>query len=89
MESRVVIRKHRLFGYLEVVDGPTDVPVESLYGTWTAERDMERVAYGYDVPVEAVEDAVRWCHCYRTRPCGWPDASTYGNGFDKLQSAAL
>jgi hypothetical protein len=56
-DRRVVLDPARRFG--EPIDGETGVPTNSLYQTYLAEdKDMSRVAWWYDVPVEAVAYAV-------------------------------
>ena len=56
--KRIVLDPSRRFG--EPIDDETGVPVSSLYGTYSAEKNMKRVAWWYDVPVSAVKYAVEY-----------------------------
>ncbi len=57
-EKRVVLDPTRSFG--EPIDSATGVPTRSLYRTYIAEGDVDRVAWWYDVPALAVERAIQY-----------------------------
>ena len=57
-QERALIDPNRGFG--QPIDGPTGVPLTALYGPLRAGDSMEKVADWYEVPLAAVETAIRF-----------------------------
>lgn len=61
--KHVEINPKRAFGRLVIIN--TRVPTDTIARRWEAGDDTDNLAKDYDIPVESIEDALRWEHAAR------------------------